>query len=55
MVNWLKCKIFGHIKYNPNALNGSDLLELNDYLDNSLVKVNVCARCGAVYSNLKTN
>ena len=49
----IKCILLGHIPYKPNVLNGNSLLEVRDKLGASLVKVDVCSRCGAVYSNLK--
>ena len=53
MWNKIKCFFVGHKKYSPNALKGEEFMELKDALGESLVKVNVCERCGAVYSNLR--
>ncbi len=49
----IKCLLFGHKKYRPNCLNGTDIIEIKDMLGVKLVSVNICERCGAVYSNLK--
>jgi len=48
----LKCLLFGHKKYNPDMLNNHDIIELKDALGVKLVSINICQRCGAVYSDL---
>ena len=51
---WSKiwCAIVGHKKYSPDALKGNEFIELKDQLGHSLVKVNICERCGSIYTNL---
>jgi hypothetical protein len=54
----LKCLLFGHVAYKPNALkdnngNHCSIIEIKDALGCSLVKIEVCERCGAVFSDLK--
>jgi hypothetical protein len=51
MIN-LKCMLYGHKKYNPHALKGSNIWVLYNALGEKLVSINVCGRCGAVYSDL---
>lgn len=55
----IKCILKGHKRYEPNALkvNGfqKDLISLHDDLGEKLFAVNVCDRCGAVYSDLRKN
>jgi hypothetical protein len=53
MLDRIKCLLFGHKKYSPNALNGESIIEVKDYLHSTLVTINVCERCGEVYSNLR--
>ena len=53
MFRKLICLIFGHKKYQPNALNGHDFLELKDALNRQLVTINVCERCKKVYAEFK--
>jgi hypothetical protein len=48
--NWIICKILGHKKYSPKALEGNDLFEVKDSMGYTLVTINVCERCGKVYS-----
>ena len=53
MWNKIICLFIGHKKYDPNILGGNDVLRISDALGSELVSINVCERCGAVYSNLK--
>ena len=53
MINWLICKLKGHKKYDPNILNGNDLMTISDSLGVSLVRINVCKRCGELYTDLR--
>lgn len=46
----IKCLLFGHEKYSPQILNGKDIVLVNDALGAPLVSINVCKRCGKVYS-----
>lgn len=48
------CYFLGHVKYVPEHLHDFPftLLLLNDIDGSPLVKVNVCSRCGVVYSDL---
>jgi len=48
----LKCLMFGHKKYSPKALENADLMSVHDSLGVKLVGVNICERCGRVYSDL---
>lgn len=48
----LKCLLFGHKRYSPNVLRGHSLITLKDSLGSDLVSINVCERCGAVFSDL---
>ena len=48
----LKCLLFGHKKYSPDALQGYSLITLKDSLGSPLVNVDVCERCGTVFSDL---
>jgi len=48
----LKCLLFGHKKYSPTALNSDDLMTITDALGSKLVSINICERCGRVYSDL---
>ncbi len=47
------CWLFGHRKYDPQVLEGKDFSTLRDALGSPLVSVNICERCGAVYSDLR--
>ena len=50
MINIIKCWLFGHKKYDPKSLYGKDILCLQDELNQRLVIINVCERCGKVYA-----
>jgi len=50
IMNKLKCLILGHKRYKPKSLNGNHILLLRDDMGDSLVSVDICERCGAVYS-----
>jgi len=50
----IKCLLFGHKKYRPQTLGGADVIEVKDILDKHLFGINVCDRCGAVYSDLRS-
>ncbi len=52
MLNWLICKIIGHKKYKVYNIECADMLTIKDSLGANLVSINVCKRCGAVYSDL---
>ena len=51
----LKCLLFGHKKYRPNCLGGHSVIDIKDELGDDLFSINVCDRCGSVYSNLRGN
>jgi hypothetical protein len=53
MIDKIICAFLGHKKYSPKCLEGNDFITLKDDLDSKLVSINVCERCGAVYSDLK--
>lgn len=46
----LICFLIGHKKF--NCFDGYDILTLNDREGKKLVSINVCKRCGGVYSDL---
>lgn len=48
----IKCLLFGHKKYSPNVLKENSIISLHDALGEELVNINVCERCGAVFSDL---
>lgn len=50
IMNKLKCLVLGHKQYKPTVLNGNHIILLRDSLGESLVSIDVCERCGAVYS-----
>lgn len=50
IMNKLKCLILGHKRYTPKSLNGNHIMLLRDNLGESLVAIDVCERCGTVYS-----
>lgn len=50
MIKYIICFIKGHKKYNPKALNGVDVLTINDAMGVKLTSINICERCGKVYS-----
>jgi hypothetical protein len=50
VMNKLKCLILGHKRFKPKSLNGNHILLLRDDMGESLVSVDICERCGAVYS-----
>ena len=55
MIKYILCFFFGHVKYEPQILKISgrkDIITLYDILGEKLVSINVCKRCGAVYSDL---
>jgi hypothetical protein len=47
----LKCWFLGHKKYNPKSLRNEDFMVLRDDLGQKLITVNICARCGSLYTN----
>lgn len=47
----IKCLLFGHKKYEPNALDGEDFMTINDALGEKLISIHICQRCGAIYSD----
>ena len=51
MIKRIICFLLGHKKYSINAIEGADIIEIKDVLGNHLVGINVCSRCGAVYSD----
>lgn len=51
MFSRITCLIKGHKKYNPDILKGSSLIDLKDATGSHLVSINVCERCGKVYSS----
>jgi len=48
----LKCLLFGHKKYSHNVFQGHSLITFKDSLGSDIVNIDVCERCGAVFSNL---
>lgn len=50
IMNKILCLIKGHKRYAPKVLNGNHIILLRDSLGESLVSIDVCKRCGAVYS-----
>jgi hypothetical protein len=48
----IKCLLFGHKKYSPNILQGHSMFTLKDAIGSDLVSIDVCERCGAVFSDL---
>jgi len=50
MFTYIKCLLFGHKKYEPNVLNGNDIILVRDIMNQPLVSINVCKNCGKVYS-----
>ena len=50
VINKMKCLFLGHKRYSPKVLNGNHFFLLRDSLGESLVSIDVCERCGAVYS-----
>ncbi len=50
IMNKILCFIKGHKRYTPKVLNGNHIILLRDNLGESLVSIDVCERCGAVYS-----
>jgi len=50
VMNKLKCLILGHKRFKSKSLNGNHILLLRDDMGESLVSVDICERCGAVYS-----
>lgn len=52
-MNRIICWLLGHTAYRPNALNNCGLVSLHDALGETLVTIDVCKRCGAVYSDLR--
>jgi len=49
MIKWLICKIWGHKKYSPHALNGNPFIALNDSMGSPLVFIHICKRCKKLY------
>ena len=47
----IKCLIFGHEKRNFKTINGANIITMTDQLGNEIVAINICKRCGKVYSN----
>jgi hypothetical protein len=50
IMNKLKCLILGHKRYKPKSLNGNHIILIRDSMGDKLVSIDVCERCGAVYS-----
>ncbi len=50
LMNKLKCLILGHKRYKPKVLNGAHIIMIRDNLGEPLVSIDVCERCGEVYS-----
>jgi hypothetical protein len=46
------CWLFGHKKYNPKVLKGGDFLWMEDELNQKLISINICKRCGELYTDL---
>lgn len=51
--NIVKCFFFGHRKLKLQTLGDNDVLELRDCVGSKLIRVNVCSRCGRLYTNLE--
>ena len=51
LLKFIYCLLFSHKKYNPNALHGKSFVTLTDELGASLVEVNICRRCGNLYTD----
>lgn len=51
MLKRIICWLTGHIKYDPRALKGNDIMDLKDSLGHTLVRVNICKRCGNLYAD----
>ncbi len=51
MIKRIICYFVGHKKYNPSIFDRYDILRIEGSLGKKLIVINVCERCGAVYSN----
>ena len=49
--NKILCHIRGHKKYNPDTLNGQHIITITDRLNQPLLTVDVCTRCGSTYAS----
>lgn len=49
----IKCIVFGHKKYKIKSLGFDDLFTIRDALGVRLFAINVCERCGNVFTDLR--
>jgi hypothetical protein len=47
----IKCVIFGHEKREFKTIEGANIITMTDELGAEIVAINICKRCGKVYSN----
>jgi hypothetical protein len=55
MIQFLICLAIGHKKYTPHCVisNKGDFIRMEDALGHTLIAINVCERCGKLYTSLE--